>query len=148
MVKNILDDFKDLHKKKNLTHREKLYLEHRFTGIRGQVQDGLSVLFDYILDKYEDSQLKGNDLYTQILIELMARVEDSTIVYRHDINTLRKVQSDAKNLLDIGGVFTEQGKQKCRELEKLYIKENISPGGCADLLAISILLIDVKKRLF
>lgn len=148
MVKNILNDFKDLHKKDKLTHGEKLYLDHGFTGIRGQVQDGLSVLFEHIIDKYEDSSLKENDLYMQILIELMARVEDSTVVYRHDINTLRKVQSDAKEILNMGGVFTLEGKQRCHELEDLYIKEHISPGGCADLLAISILLIDVKKIYF
>lgn len=148
MVKNILNDFKDLHKKDKLTHGEKLYLDYGFTGIRGQVQDGLSVLFEHIIDKYEDSSLKENDLYMQILIELMARVEDSTVVYRHDINTLRKVQSDAKEILNMGGVFTLEGKQRCHELEDLYIKEHISPGGCADLLAISILLIDVKKIYF
>ena len=148
MVKNILDDFKNLHEKANLTHGEKLYLEYGFTGIRGQVQDGLSVLFDYIIDKYEKSNLKENDLYAQILIELMARVEDSTVVYRHGINTLKKVQEDAKKLLNEGGMFTEIGKQKSYQLEQLYIEENISPGGCADLLAISILLMDVKKRLF
>ncbi len=148
MVKNILDDFRDIHNKKKLTHGEKLYLEHGFTGIRGQVQDGLSVLFDNIIDNYVNSNLKENDLYTQILIELMARVEDSTIVYRHDINTLKKVQSDAKVLLDMGGVFTKEGKVKCYELEDLYINENISPGGCADLLAISILLLNVKRKLF
>lgn len=148
MVKNILDDFKNLHEKENLTHGEKLYLEYGFTGIRGQVQDGLSVLFDYIIDKYENSNLKENDLYTQILIELMARVEDSTVVYRNGINALKKVQEDAKKLLNEGGMFTEIGKQKSYQLEQLYIEENISPGGCADLLAISILLMDVKKRLF
>ena len=148
MVKNILDDFKELHKKEKLTHGERLYLEYGFTGIRGQVQDGLSVLFDNIIDNYINSDLKENDLYTQILIELMARVEDSTVVYRHDISTLRKVQSDAKDLLNMGGIFTEEGKQKCHELEDIYINENISPGGCADLLAISILLINVKKIYF
>ena len=115
MVKNILDDFKDLHKKEKLTHGEKLYLDYGFI---------------------------------QILIELMARVEDSTIVYRHDIDILRKVQEDAKNLLSIGGVFTKEGRDKCHELEKDYIDLNISPGGCADLLAISILLINIKKKFY
>ena len=148
MVKNILDDFKDLHKKEKLTHGEKLYLDYGFTGIRGQVQDGLAVLFDHIIYEYENSKLKENDLYIQILIELMARVEDSTIVYRHDIDILRKVQEDAKNLLSIGGVFTKEGRDKCHELEKDYIDLNISPGGCADLLAISILLINIKKKFY
>lgn len=145
MVKNILDDFKDINTKKTLTHGEKLYLEHRFTGIRGQVKDGLSVIFEYIINKYNDSQLKENDLYTQILIELMSKVEDSTIVYRHDIQTLRKVQFDARELLKLGGMLTKEGKKKCYDLEKLYIKKNISPGGCADLLAISILLLEIRR---
>ena len=145
MVEDILDDFKNLDKKENLTHGEKLYLEYGFTGVRGQVKDGLSILFDNIIYKYKDSKLKENDLYTQILIELMSIVEDSTIVYRHDINTLKKVQNDAKNILNLGGVYTKEGKKMCNELEKLYIKDNISPGGCADLLAVSILLINIKN---
>ena len=148
MVKDILNDFRDLDNKKNLTHGEKLYLEYGFTGIRGQVKDGLSILFDYIIKEYENCQLKGNDLYTQILIELMSRVEDSTIVYRHDINTLRRVQKDAMEVLSIGGIFTNAGKLRCHELEEIYINDYISPGGCADLLAISILLMDVKKLIF
>lgn len=148
MVKDILDDFKELNKKECLTHGEKLYLEYGFTGIRGQIKDGLAVLFDNIIEKYSYSELKENDLYTQILIELMSRVEDSTIVYRHDINTLRKVQLDAKELLNLGGVFTDAGKKRCEELEEIYIEKNISPGGCADLLAISILLLNVKKLMF
>lgn len=145
MVEDILDDFKDLDKKEQLTHGEKLYLEYGFTGIRGQVKNGLAVLFDNIIEKYANSNLKENDLYTQILLELMSIVEDSTIVYRHDINTLKKVQNDAKSILNIGGVYTKKGKKKCNELEKVYIKERISPGGCADLLAVSILLIDIKN---
>lgn len=145
MVKNILDDFNNIHTKKTLTHGERLYIDYGFTGIRGQVKDGLSVIFEHIIDKYSDSKVKENELYTQILIELMSEVEDSTIVYRHDIKTLKKVQYDAKELLKIGGIFTEEGKKRCYDLEDLYIKENISPGGCADLLAVSILLLEVKK---
>ncbi len=148
MVENILDDFKNLDKKDKLTHGEKLYLEYGFKGIRGQVQDGLSILFDDIIGKYIDFDIYENDLYTQILIELMAIVDDSTVVYRHDIDTLRQVQSDAKELLNIGGVYTKEGKDKAKELEKLYIEKNISPGGCADLLAISIFLISIKDLIY
>ncbi|MGL5313977.1 MAG: triphosphoribosyl-dephospho-CoA synthase CitG [Peptostreptococcaceae bacterium] len=148
MVGNILDDFKDLHLKGKLTHGEKLYLEHGFTGVRGQVKDGLAIVFDGIISEYETSDLKENDLYIQILIHLMSLVEDSTVVYRQDIETLRKVQNEAKELLSIGGVSTIEGKLRIEELEKEYIEKNISPGGCADLLAISIFLIEIKKKYY
>lgn len=148
MVESILDDFKDLNLKENLTHGEKLYLEHGFTGIRGQVKDGLSVVFDEIIRKFENTNLKENDLYVQILINLMSMVEDSTIVYRLNIDSLRKVQNDAKELLAIGGVNTTEGKLRIEELEKEYINLNISPGGCADLLAISIFLIEIKNKYY
>lgn len=144
MVDNILDDFNDIDNKKELTHGEKLYIKYGFTGVRGQVKDGLSILFNNIIDKYCNSELSENDLYTQILIELLAIVEDSTIVYRHDIKTLNKVQKDAKELLEIGGVYTNDGKLRVLELEKEYIKKNISPGGCADLLAVTIFLINIR----
>jgi holo-ACP synthase/triphosphoribosyl-dephospho-CoA synthase len=146
MAEDILDDFKNLEVKEKLTHGEKLYLEYGFTGIRGQVKDGLSVVFDNIIKEYEYTTLYGNNLYTQILIHLMSVVEDSTVVYRQDIQTLRKVQSDAKDLLKIGGVNTIEGRDRIKKLEIEYIQKNISPGGCADLLAISILLLEIKNK--
>lgn len=145
MCSDILLDFSNLKDKKYLTHGEKLYLRYGFTGIRGQVKDGLSIIFHNIIDKFENTNLNENDLYTQILIELISVVEDSTIVHRNDINTLRKVQEDAIELLNIGGVKTLQGKNKIKQLECEYINNNISPGGSADLLAVSIFLRDTKK---
>lgn len=148
MVSDILDDFENLDKKEKLTHGEKLYLEHGFTGIRGQVKDGLSVIFDNIIPKYESSYLSGNELYIQILISLMAVVEDSTVVYRQDIETLRKVQSDARKLLEIGEIDKRKQNQMIIDLEKEYIEKHISPGGCADLLAISIFMLDIKNKYY
>ena len=78
----------------------------------------------------------------------MSEVEDSTIVYRKDIDTLRWVQNSAKELLLIGGVNTTEGQIKIKELEDEYIKNNISPGGCADLLAVSIFLMEIKDKYY
>lgn len=148
MVEDILDDFIKLKKsedRKCLTHGEKLYLNYGITGVRGQIKDGLSMIFNDILPRYINIDLCENKLYTQILLELMSVVDDSTIVYRHDVATLKKVQSDAKKLLGLGGVLTEEGLVKANELEKSYIDMNISPGGSADLLAVTIFLIKVLQ---
>ena len=148
MVKNILDDFKNIDINKPMTHGEKLYINHGFTGIRGEIKDGLTVVFNDVLPKYELSVLKNNDLNVQILLELMSKVEDSTIVHRHNINTLKNVKKDAKEILKLGGMKTEEGRKKAFLLEKRYIEEYISPGGSADLLAIIIFLRKVKGMFF
>ncbi|WP_170075196.1 triphosphoribosyl-dephospho-CoA synthase CitG [Paraclostridium dentum] len=143
MVKNILDDFKNLDKKNQLSHGEKLYQKYGFTGIRGQVSDGLDFIFNKILIEYKTLNLKGNDLYSHTLLILMSEVEDSTILYRHDIETLKKVHKDCKNLLQSGGMSTDEGKKLAFKLEAEYIDKRISPGGSADLLAIVIFLGEV-----
>lgn len=143
MVKNILDDFKNLDRKEKLSHGEKLYIKYGFTGIRGQVKDGLDFIFNRILTEYKKLNLKGNDLYSHTLLILMSIVEDSTIVYRHDIEMLKKVQKDCKNVLESGGMSKDKGKKLALELEKEYIEKYISPGGSADLLAIVIFLGEV-----
>lgn len=143
MVEDILDDFKDLDTKEKLSHGEKLYIKYGFTGVRGQVKGGLDFIFNNILIEYKKLNLKGNDLYSHTLLMLMSIVQDSTIVYRHNINTLKKVQKDCKNILKLGGMNTNKGKKLAFELEKEYIEKYISPGGSADLLAIVIFLGEV-----
>ena len=148
MVKDILDDFKKIDTNKPMTHGEKLYINDGFTGIRGEIKEGLTVIFNDVLPKYELSALKNNDLNVQILLELMSKVEDSTIVHRHNINTLKNVKKDAKEILKLGGMKTEEGRKEAFLLEKRYIEEYISPGGSADLLAIIIFLRKVKGMFF
>ncbi|MEW8994513.1 triphosphoribosyl-dephospho-CoA synthase CitG [Clostridium sp.] len=145
MCENILDDFKDLHKKKELTHGETLYLKHGFAGIRGEVKKGLENIFQEIIPNYQNSKLKGNDLYSQTLLMLMSKVEDSTIVHRQNIEKLREVQRHAYEILNLGGFNSEEGIKAAYDFEKQCIDENVSPGGAADLLALVIFLTDSKK---
>ncbi|MGL5756036.1 MAG: triphosphoribosyl-dephospho-CoA synthase CitG [Paraclostridium sp.] len=147
MVGNILEDFSNLNYKEDLSHGEKLYIEYGFTGIRGQVKNGLDFIFNYVLIEYKKLNLKGNDLYSHTLLLLMSIVQDSTIVYRHNIETLNKVKKDCEKILSEGGMCSKQGKILALNLEKEYIQNNISPGGSADLLSVVIFLGEVYDRL-
>ncbi|OON95050.1 MAG: triphosphoribosyl-dephospho-CoA synthase CitG [Candidatus Epulonipiscium fishelsonii] len=148
MVVNILDDFKTVDSKDTLTHGEQLYLKNGFTGIRGQVKDGLDIIFSHIIKLYEHNDLPERERNVQILIELMAQVEDSTVIYRHNLPILKQVQQDAKKLLKMGGISTQTGRDFIKKLEEHYIENKISSGGCADLLAISIFLLEIKKKFY
>lgn len=146
MCSDILRDFDGLEGKIELTHGEKLYLKYGFTGIRGEVQKGLGFLFKDILPFYECSDLKGNHLFAETLLRLMAVVDDSTIVHRQDIEVLNYVKKRSKEILLMGGMTTEKGRLEAEEFEKYCIRENISPGGSADLLAAVIFLSYVKNN--
>ena len=148
MCANILDDFKDIQDKGELTHGERLFKEYGFTGVRGEVKTGLPVVFKEVLPTYLESNLSGHALYAQTLLELMARVEDSTIVHRQDIHKLREIQGKSKEILKIGGLNSEAGIEGAIEFEKECIKANVSPGGSADLLALIIFLGEVYNKYF
>ena len=67
----------------------------------------------------------------------MCRVMDSTIVYRHDFSTLEQIKKEMSDIFYNGGAFNKD-REYFEKLEKEYISKNISPGGSADLLAVTI----------
>lgn len=151
MCRDILKDFENISNKKELTHGERLYLNYGFTGIRGEVKDGLEVVFNGSLSILENSLKSNPDFnlaFVQTLIFLMSQVMDSTIVHRHDIHMLHRVKEEAKTFIENGGIYHKKGIEMALNLEKLYIKERISPGGSADLLAVTIFLYFFKNKFF
>lgn len=124
-----------------LTHGEKLYLKDKVEGIRGEVQRGLPTVFEFSLGFYKvNNSLSKNDRLVQTLLAIMQSCEDSNILHRHSLETLREVQGRAKQVIAIGGVKTPQGMKAIEEMDKDFSKRKISPGGSADLLGVTVFL--------
>lgn len=145
--KDILLDFELIEEKVkqgySLTNGEKLYLNYGFLGIRGEVKEGIQIVFKRALPYLEDSLKKGNEINDAMvgtLLTLMTTVEDSTIVNRLGVDTLKKIKEEASELLKSG-----IPKEEAYRLEKEYSKLGISPGGSADLLAVTIFLYFLRK---
>ncbi|MEG2935075.1 MAG: triphosphoribosyl-dephospho-CoA synthase CitG [Clostridium sp.] len=148
MCFEILDDFKEVNNKEILTHGEKLYKEFGFTGIRGEVKAGIPVVFKAVLPDFLSSDLKGHELFAHTLLELMARVEDSTIVHRQGIDKLKEIQREVKVILENGGFNSSCGRKMALDFEEKCIEENVSPGGAADLLALIIFLSEIYNKYY
>ena len=149
MTKDILKDFDKINPSKPLTHGEKLFVEHGFTGIRGEIENGLDIIFNGSLGIFTETYEKTknfNRAALQTLIYLMGKVMDSTIVYRHDFDMLEKVRKEMQEIFDRGGIYIENSDQLFKELEARYIANRISPGGSADLLAITIFFYKISKH--
>lgn len=125
----------------SLTHGEKLFLKHKVEGIRGEVEKGLPTVFDCSMPFYKQNQeLSQNSRLVQTLLAIMQHCEDSNILHRHSYKILREVQDRAKYIISIGGVKTFQGLKAIEEMNEDFCERNISPGGSADLLGVTIFL--------
>ena len=81
--------------------------------------------------------LSLNDAAAATLLALMAAVEDTNMIHRGGIAEARRRREEAASLLD--SLSPETLHRVLREMNDDYIRCSLSPGGCADLLALTLL---------
>ncbi|MGO1468425.1 MAG: triphosphoribosyl-dephospho-CoA synthase CitG [Tissierella sp.] len=135
--------------RESLTYGEKLFIKHGSKGIRGEVEGGFETIINYsypIFQKLiEKNSYNINDILIQTLLNLMVYTEDSNILGRHSIEDLDFAKKGARQALKLGGIFTKEGKEYVESLDKIFIEKNISPGGSADLLAITFMFYMIEN---
>lgn len=132
--------FRNLHQKEALTKGEKMYLRYGCTGARGEVEGGYQTVLKYSLPIYTSLREQGTELncaLLQALLSLIANTVDTNILSRHDWKTAEYARQEAARTLACGGALTEEGMRRIREMDEDFIRQYISPGGCADLLAVT-----------
>lgn len=136
------------------THGERLFLTYGCRGIRGEAADGFPSIGSCSLPALRElaaqhglaSALPAenvslwNAVCLQTLLHLMSEVDDTNILYRADYSALAYVREQASRLLSLGGSFSPEGMEGLKLLNLDFIERNLSPGGCADLLAITLFL--------
>jgi len=133
-----LKDFDDLSELTPVTGGERQFLESGLTGIRGEAANGFPSVREIGLPALDAALDRGeniNDAGLHALLSLMAHVPDSNILRRRGAETLRSVQAQAGLLCQNG--FTHADLHRMNEA---FVRENISPGGSADLLALTYFL--------
>ena len=128
---------------KNITYGEKLYNKYKTTCIRGEVESGFKTVLTYSLPVFEEliekKKYNINDICVQVLLHLIVNTVDCNILGRHNKKKLNYAQTCAKNILKDGGYLSIIGKKDIIDMDRDFIDKNISPGGAADLLAITLL---------
>jgi len=119
------------------TAGERLYLEQGLTGIRGEAAAGFPSVEDISLPVYRrllDQGRSANDAGAIALLHLIARVEDTNLYRRGGPEGAAFAKSAA------GALLPEPTMAQLFLLDSHFIRRNLSPGGCADLLAATIFL--------
>jgi triphosphoribosyl-dephospho-CoA synthase len=84
--------------------------------------------------------LDTNAASIQTLFALMAAVDDTTVLYRGGIEAGAFVRRSAEAFLAEGGCHQGTWYEEAERLHLTFIERNLSAGGCADLLACTILV--------
>lgn len=146
--RDLEQDFLKIDKEHPKTHGERLYIQYGKKGIRGEVQNGFPSVRRHSLPLIQTLMNAGkpkNLVFIEILLTLMSHVDDTNILIRSNPETLSFVKEQAARILKLGGAFTETGLDAVRKLNLTLIEKNVSPGGCADLLAITIFLWQLEE---
>ena len=138
------NDFAGVTAENAKTSGEKLYAAYGITGIRGQAEKGFPAVLNKGLPVLKEGLAQGltlNDAGAVALLHLLTVTEDTNIIHRSDVETLKSVQAQVFALLQ-DAPYPEMAVLE--NLDQQFIEKNLSPGGTADLLAVTYFLFFLK----
>jgi triphosphoribosyl-dephospho-CoA synthase len=74
----------------------------------------------------------------QACMALIAAVDDTNLLHRGGLEGLAFAKAQAAAFLAAGGVGRPDWREQARAIHRTFIARNLSPGGCADLLAMTL----------
>jgi triphosphoribosyl-dephospho-CoA synthase len=110
------------------------------TGVRGEAASGFSTVRNHALPAFEKMLFReGSEekALHEALLYLLAVNHDTNLVHRGGLAALAHVQSRALSLIETGGVQSSDFKARMLDFDSDLIARNLSPGGSADLLAVT-----------
>lgn len=118
-----------------VTPGEKLFEQYGITGARGQAEAGFPAVFRVGLPVLEEGVEKGlsfNDALCAALLHIIATTWDTNLIKRGGMAAYGQIQAVLQSLLK-AEPFPEP--EIIAQLDRAFIKQNLSPGGSADLLS-------------
>ena len=143
VVKNICKDltFNELSNRHDSikSHGEAVFKKYNFGGARGEAESGFRTVFEFGLPQIADCDRLNDEALTKSFLAIASNNMDTNILYRSNFEVLSQFQNLCKITLED---FTSENYSNVIDYCK---KENISPGGSADLLAVTIFAWSVER---
>ena len=144
------------------THGSKAkQLSNGTTTIKGALdnaREGYEKLFAEWLPFYNERR-KSHDAHDlhKTLLRIMCDLDDTNVIYRTNVATAEEVKQEARALLaNFEEAYAAQDKEKCasaieekcasaellalKDMDRRYTARNISPGGAADMLSLTVFI--------
>ena len=144
------------------THGSKAkQLSNGTTTIKGALdnaREGYEKLFAEWLPFYNERR-KSHDAHAlhKTLLRIMCDLDDTNVIYRTNVVTVEEVKQEARALLaSFEEAYAAEDKEKCasaieekcasaellalKDMDRRYTERNISPGGAADMLSLTVFI--------
>ena len=131
------------------SHGEKNLEKYGTLGARGEAISGYESVRNISLPLLMKRLSEGKDwnlIKLEALFLLMSQVDDSNILARHNPQVLSEVRAMAGEFLKTTGVYGESSIEVLKRMDGEFIRRNISAGGCADLLAVTIFMAQLIRK--
>jgi len=116
------------------THGANVSLKHpKVVGALAIAKGGYSQLFECWLPYFRLNK-EDNDIALRTLLLIMSQIDDTNIYHRRGEIIAEQVKKKAKE------IFDNFSTEALCEMNRHFISENISPGGAADMLALTIFI--------
>lgn len=128
---------RDFSTMKGRTVGERLYLEYGLPGARGELLSGFESVRKHSLPVLKKALMEGKDENLSQIIALLSLIglkKDTNMVSRGGIEASKDASERAGKLLE----KSDLNLSDIMALDEYFIERNLSPGGSADLLAVTI----------
>lgn len=121
------------------THGKIVIDKHKIKGALSSAIDGYALLFDEWLPYLENNKEEEYPLI-KLLLFIMTKIDDTNIYYRKGEEIVKYVKIKAQETLDKFSI------EEVKKLNSEFIKLNISPGGAADMLSLTLFVYSICKK--
>lgn len=130
----------------NGTHGSKAKANNILKGALDNAREGYTQLFKAWLPFYIDRIAEGdNYALHKTLLRIMCDLDDTNIVYRTSMETMKEVKTEARQMLDASRNIVNF-EAALQAMNTDYIHRNISPGGSADMLSLVVFLSCIVRK--
>lgn len=123
------------------TAGEQQFQAHQLTGIRGEAVNGFPGVSEVAVPFLQATFGTMTQRLLDTLMKIAATLEDSTLIKRAKTpDVLAEMKEWTSIYFKLGGSHTEQGMKYLYDLDRLFIERNLSIGGSADTLILTIFI--------
>lgn len=135
----ITTDFQGLTTKATLTAGEQQFLKYQVTGIRGEAAAGYPTVFGLALPQLQKTTGTLPQRLLDTLMYIAGNTRDSNLIKRAgELEILAEMHAWTQQYFDLGGSKTAEGMAFLHQLDDQFKERNLSLGGSADLLILTI----------